>query len=47
MSAYLVEKDPGAYANLQAAGALFPEVDVKTYPGSFIDQAPASGRVVV
>lgn len=40
MSAFLVEKDPGAYANLQAAQALFPEVEIKTYPGSFIDQAP-------
>ncbi|MFM9859040.1 three-Cys-motif partner protein TcmP [Pseudoxanthobacter sp. M-2] len=41
MSAFLVEKDPGAYANLQAAKALFPDVQMKTYPGSFIDQAPS------
>lgn len=40
MSAFLVEKDAGAYANLQAAKALFPDVEIKTYPGSFIDQAP-------
>ncbi|WP_164513072.1 three-Cys-motif partner protein TcmP [Caulobacter vibrioides] len=40
MSAFLVEKDPGAYANLQAAKTLFPDVEIKTYPGSFIDQAP-------
>jgi hypothetical protein len=40
MSAFLVEKDPGAYANLQAAKALFPDVEIKTYPGSFIDRAP-------
>jgi three-Cys-motif partner protein len=39
VSAYLVEKDPTAYKNLQAARALFPEVDIRTYPGSFIDQA--------
>lgn len=41
VSAYLVEKNPAAYENLQAARTLFPEVDIKTYPGSFIDQAPA------
>jgi three-Cys-motif partner protein len=40
MSAFLVEKHPVAYANLQAAKALFPDVEIKTYPGSFIDQAP-------
>ncbi|MBT9472067.1 MAG: three-Cys-motif partner protein TcmP [Pseudomonadota bacterium] len=39
MSAYLVEKDPEAYGKLQAAKALFPDVEIKTYPGSFIDQA--------
>lgn len=41
MSAFLVEKDPDAYANLQAAKALFPDVEIKTYPGSFVDQAPS------
>ncbi|MGL4286563.1 MAG: three-Cys-motif partner protein TcmP [Phreatobacter sp.] len=40
VSAYLVEKDPAAYRNLQAAKVLFPEVEIKTYQGSFIDQAP-------
>ncbi len=40
MSAFLVEKDPGAYANLQPVKALFPDVQISTYPGSFIDQAP-------
>jgi len=40
MTAYLVEKNPAAYANLRAATANFPEVEIKTYPGSFIDQAP-------
>lgn len=39
VSAYLVEKNPTAYANLQAVKALFPDVDIKTYPGSFIDRA--------
>lgn len=41
MSAYLVEKDPVAYANLQAAKVLFPDVEIKTYSSSFIDQAPS------
>ncbi|MFT4253071.1 MAG: three-Cys-motif partner protein TcmP [Caulobacter sp.] len=40
VSAYLVEKDPGAYQRLQRVQAHFPEVEIKTYPGSFIDQAP-------
>lgn len=40
VSAYLVEKDPAAYQRLQEVRALFPEVEIKTYPGSFIDQAP-------
>jgi len=41
MSAFLVEKDSGAYASLQAARALFPDVEIKTYPGSFIDHVPS------
>ncbi len=40
ISAYLAEKNPVAYQNLQTAKALFPEVEIKTYLGSFIDQAP-------
>jgi three-Cys-motif partner protein len=40
MSAYLVEKDATAYTNLQVVKPLFPEVTIKTYHGSFVDQAP-------
>lgn len=40
VSAYLVEKNATAYANLQAVKAMFPEVEIKTYSGSFIDRAP-------
>ncbi|WP_370677096.1 three-Cys-motif partner protein TcmP [Pleomorphomonas sp. PLEO] len=39
MSAYLVEKDPTAYAKLQGVSALFPDVQIKTYQGSFIELA--------
>lgn len=39
MSAYLVEKDPTAYAKLKGVSALFPNVQIKTYQGSFIDLA--------
>lgn len=41
VSAYLVEKDPAAYQRLQEVRAHFPEVEIRTYEGSFIDQAPA------
>lgn len=40
VSAYLVEKNPAAYANLQSVRTLFPGVEIKTYPGSFIERAP-------
>lgn len=40
VSAFLVEKNPTAYANLQTVKALFPEVEIRTYPGSFTDRAP-------
>ncbi len=40
VSAYLVEKSPTAYANLQGVRTLFPDVEIKTYSGSFIDRAP-------
>lgn len=40
VSAYLVEKNPTAYASLQSVRTLFPDVEIKTYPGSFIDRAP-------
>ncbi|UDL93340.1 three-Cys-motif partner protein TcmP [Lichenihabitans sp. PAMC28606] len=44
VSAYLVEKDRVAYQNLQAAKVLFPNVEIKTYPGSFIDHASTIQR---
>lgn len=40
VSAYLVEKNPNSYAALQGVKALFPEVEIKTYSGSFIDRTP-------
>lgn len=39
VSAYLVEKNPTAYANLQDVRALFPGVEIKTYSGSFVDRS--------
>lgn len=39
-SAYLVEKNAAAYANLQAVKARFPEVAITTYSGSFLERAP-------
>lgn len=44
MKAYLVEKDKRAYEKLQASIALFPDIEIKTYPGSFIDHAPTIRR---
>ncbi len=44
MSAYLVEKDATAYARLQAVSVLFPDVQIKTYLGSFIDLASMISR---
>jgi len=44
MRAYLVEKDKRAYEKLQTAIALFPEIEIKTYPGSFIDHAATIRR---
>ena len=40
VSAYLVEKNPNSYAALQGVRALFPDVEIKTYSGSFIDRTP-------
>ncbi|MEN5175901.1 three-Cys-motif partner protein TcmP [Brevundimonas diminuta] len=40
VSAYLVEQNPTAYVNLQSVRALFPNVEIKTYSGSFINRAP-------
>lgn len=41
MTALLVEKDRKAYARLATIGTHFPEVNVKTYRGDFIEQIPA------
>lgn len=40
MSAHLIEKDSRAYQNLQAVKAQFPEIEIATHHGSFIDLAP-------
>lgn len=40
MSAHLIEKDMRAYRNLQAVKAQFPEIEIATHHGSFIDLAP-------
>lgn len=40
VSAYLVEKNPTSYAALQGVRTLFPDVEIRTYSGSFIDRAP-------
>ena len=40
MSAHLIEKDGLAYRNLQAVKAQFPEIEIATHHGSFIDLAP-------
>ena len=40
MSAHLIEKDGRAYRNLQAVKAQFPEIEIATHHGSFIDLAP-------
>jgi three-Cys-motif partner protein len=39
MSAHLIEKDIRAYRNLQAVKAQFPEVEITTHHGAFIDLA--------
>lgn len=39
MSAHLIEKDVRAYRNLQAVKAQFPEIEIATHHGSFIDLA--------
>ncbi len=40
MSAHLIEKDARAYRNLQAVKTQFPEIEIATHHGSFIDLAP-------
>lgn len=40
MSAHLIEKDVRSYRNLQAVKAQFPEIEIATHSGSFIDLAP-------
>lgn len=40
MSAHLIEKDGRAYRNLRAVKAQFPEIEIVTHHGSFIDLAP-------
>lgn len=40
MSAHLIEKDSLAYRNLQAVKAQFPDIEIATHHGSFIDLAP-------
>jgi len=41
MSAHLVEKDLAAFQKLKAATVQFPDVQIQTYHGSFIDLASA------
>lgn len=40
MTAHLIEKDLRAYRNLQAVKAQFPEIEIATHHGSFLDLAP-------
>lgn len=40
MSAHLIEKDASAYRNLLMVKSQFPEIEIATHHGSFIDLAP-------
>ena len=40
MTAHLVERDSQAYARLATIAALYPDIEVKTYPGEFISALP-------
>lgn len=40
MSAHLIEKDLRAYRNLQAVKVQYPEIEITTHHGSFLDLAP-------
>jgi three-Cys-motif partner protein len=40
MSAYLVEKAPGPYANLEAIRVKFPDIAIRTYNADFVAIAP-------
>lgn len=41
MSAYLVERSPSAYANLEALKPRFPDINLHTYNADFVVTAPA------
>lgn len=41
MTALLVEKDPAAYARLQAIVPMYPDVDIRTFNGDFLQLVPA------
>lgn len=40
MSAFLVERDPAAYACLERVPALYPDVSIQTYRGAFLTELP-------
>jgi three-Cys-motif partner protein len=40
MSAFLVERDAGAYKDLSGIPERYPEIDIKTYPGDFLKVLP-------
>jgi three-Cys-motif partner protein len=46
MSAHLVEKAKGPYAELETIKARFPDIDVHTYRGDFVARAPEIAKAI-